>query len=306
MKRSSHIVLGIIPLLIAGGILWKSRHYDPAYFVPPQAATATATSWVPDKVETWILTDKAWFPSERMFEKIDGKDQFYQPFGVDGLLCGSWTSGAESWDMYLYVMKDSKGAHGAFSGEKPASANVEPGAARRYSSAGSVVIQAGRFYLQLISTSAEGATAATDIAKLANALSGHLLAKSPPETASTITLPASDQVAGSEKLIPKDAFGYTSLANVMDAQYVVNQATGIWFFADGGTGALARYTRELAQYGGEELFTLPDGASGGLMFDSWEIAGIINHELAGVRNAPTKESVLLHWELFKQRSKPAP
>ncbi len=290
MKRSSHIVLGIIPLLIVGGILWKGRHYDPAYFVPPQAATATAASWVPDKVDTWTLTDKVWFPSERMFEKIDGKDQFYQPFGVDGLLCGSWTSGAESWDMYLYVMKDSKGAHGAFSGEKPASANVEPGAARRYSSAGSVVIQA----------------AATDIAKLANTLSGHLLAKSPPETAPMPTLPAADQVVGSEKLIPKDAFGYTSLANVMDAQYVINQATGTWFFADGGTGALVRYTQELAQYGGEELFTLPDGASGGLMFDSWEIAGIIDHELTGVRNTPTKESVLQHWELFKQRSKPAP
>jgi hypothetical protein len=42
------------------------------------------------------------------------------------------------------------------------------------------------------------------------------------------------------------------------------------------------------------------------MFDSWEIAGIIDHELAGVRNTPTKESVLQHWELFKQRSKPAP
>jgi len=306
MKRSSHIVLGIIPLLIAGGIVWKSRHYDPAYFVPPQATTPTAESWVPDKVDTWTLTDKAWFPAERMFEKIDGKDQFYQPFGVDGLQCGSWTSGAEAWDMYLYVMKDSKGAYGAFSGEKPAAATVEPGTARRYSSSGSVVIQAGRFYLQLISTSAEGAATATTITNLAQALSSTLLAKSPPETGTMLILPAADQIAGSEKLIPKDAFGYTSLANVMNAQYVINQTTGTWFFADGGTGALTRYTQELAQYGGEELFTLPDGASGGLMLDSWEIAGIINGGLAGVRNAPTKERALQHWEFFKQRSKPTP
>ena len=37
------------------------------------------------------------------------------------------------------------------------------------------------------------------------------------------------------------------------------------------------------------------------MFGEWEITGVINGRLTGVRNAITKEELLMHWNHLKDR-----
>ena len=53
-------------------------------------------------------------------------------------------------------------------------------------------------------------------------------------------------------------------------------------------------------YGGEELFS-EEGASGGSMFGSWGIAGVLDGAVWGVQSAPSREALMEHWKVLKGR-----
>lgn len=291
--RIVRLVLALIPLALAAGVAFKGRSFDPAFFTPAEGAIPAGMT-LPEHLEGWTLREIEWFPEAEMYRKINGRAQFYQTFGVEGLLAGTWRKEEATWDMYVFTMRTASVAAGVFAAERPP-ASSGAGQTSHYALPGLYAAHAGRAYVQFVAGMPDAPPAA--IAALARRIVDEHLSKrdqAADRTATAITLPADRQVADSAGLYPKDAFGYTALTDVCYADYAVGASHATWFLAAGGAAAFAGYTNELARFGAEQVFRLPR-AAGGEMFGAWEVAGLVNGTLAGVRGAASKEQLLAHW-----------
>ena len=101
-------------------------------------------------------------------------------------------------------------------------------------------------------------------------------------------------------VVPASAFGFSVFKNVRTVQVSLDDAGAVWFTTSGDEALVTAYAEELAMYGGDGLFT-ENGASGGSMFGSWGLAGVLNGELWGVQNAPSRETLMLHWNTLKEK-----
>lgn len=251
------------------------------------------------RIAGWGLHNSAWFPESSMYEKINGKAELYQEFGVVGLLTGTWQQGEHQWDMYLYYMKNARAATGVFLVERPDQYQPIPSAEQAYGTDGAHVSAFGNYYLQLLSVSPHG-----DPQSVMGLADGIVEARKEAvvidtgDGADKFGLPDDGQLPDSRSVYTSNAFGYQSLGNVLCAAYEVDGTTAVWFTAGGGTDALSGYANELSRFGGEDIFSL-DGAVGGKMFGSWELAAVIGGDLVGVREAGSKSELLKHWRAFK-------
>jgi hypothetical protein len=283
----------------------KGQHFDPAFFTPSDMQMNALP--VPSEIGQWRLEGGQMFPAERMFEKINGKADYYLQYHALELCSGEWASGDQRWDMYLYHFKDAQGARYAFTGER-ASNSQGMRSMSGYRVPGQVAVLAGPFYLQL---NAHKVDADTDPAEaLARELVAHFGDTSPAEDGRPVeplaSLAGDAMIADSEGLLPEGAFGFSVLNEVQTIRVSLSGAEAVWFKAPGNAEALAAYAEELKQYGGEQLFE-QDGASGGLMFSSWDIAAVADGALWGVHAAPSREALLAHWEALRtalQRDRP--
>ena len=293
------VILVAIPVLILAAIVFKGRVYDPAYFTPPESAHdgGRGTRALPDTIEGWRSGDTRWLPDERMYEVINGKAQFYQKFGVEGLHTGTWANGDAEWQMFLYVMDSASAAEGAFFAERPESATRVEAGTEAYTVPGAVMVQAGQYYLQLVAVST---SISTDSGlELARRLLGDIMPVTDGIAASDAMLPEQFREPGSDGLHAADAFGYTSLSGVHFASYTVADESTTWFIVDGDDRTVSAYRDELARYGAKALFA-EDGGVGGDMYGSWEILGVVGGVPIGVRGASSREVLMNHWRTWKQ------
>ena len=100
--------------------------------------------------------------------------------------------------------------------------------------------------------------------------------------------------------MPESAFGFSAFNSVRTVDVVLNDRPAVWFTLEGDAETVAAYAEELAMYGGEELFT-DDRLSGGSMFGSWSIAGVLNESVWGVQNAPSRDALMEHWNALVER-----
>jgi len=304
----------LLPFILAVLFFIKGRHYDPAFFEPPAAEFSALP--VPSAMGEWVLEGAQTLPAERMFEKINGKADYYLQYGAVELCSGEWvangqsegsdSAGAERWDMYLYRFKEEQGARGAYIGERPADGRAIEGA-EGYTVPGQAVIAAGTFYLQLnAQAAAADASAAIDLAlALAPILSGSASEMQSEAVLDLVALAGDSLVGDSEGFLPESAFGFSALNKVRTVQVSLNGSEAIWFTASGNAETVAAYAEELAMYGGENLFS-QNGGSGGSMFNSWEFAGILNGMVWGIHDAPSREALLQHWDLLKEKLQTLP
>jgi len=288
----------ILPFVVLLLFIIKGQFYNPAAFTPP-ASVVTALP-VPVSWGNWALESGTVLPAERMFEKINGKADYYLQYGALELSCGEWVAGGQSWDMYLYRFETEQGARGAYNGEKPADRHPMEGI-EGYTLPGQAAMTVGIYYLQLNALSA-GADPAPAI-ELCMALKPHLESTDGGALAASIDLVAlagADRTAEAEGFVPENAFGFSAFNNARTIDVALNAADAVWFTTEGDASTVAGYAEELAIYGGEELFTQGE-ASGGSMYGLWSIAGVLEGQVWGVQNASSREALLQHWTALQQR-----
>ncbi len=302
MYRRIFLSLGwLFPIAVLLVFLIKGQHYNPAVFTPPKASNSALP--LPSSVEGWVLEGGAVLAADRMYEKIDGKSDYYLQYGAVDLFSGEWIAGEQRWDMYLYHFKTVQGARGAYTGERPADGLPIEGS-EGYALPGQAVLAAGSYYLQLNALEA-GADPEPAIA-LARALLSLLdgaTEEAPPKAEIDLTALAGADMAGdAEGFVPENAFGFSSLNQVRTVDVVLDGAKAVWFTTSGDDELVSAFAEELAMYGGEDLFS-ENGAAGGAMFGSWSIVGLLDGAIWGVHGTPSQELLQRHWNALQKRLK---
>ena len=289
----------LLPFILALLFFIKGQCYNPAFFEPPAAEFFALP--VPLSVGDWALEGAQTLSAERMFEKINGKADYYLQYGAIELCSGEWVAHGQRWDMYLYRFKEEQGARGAYAGERPADGRTIEGA-EGYAVPGQAVITTGSFYLQLnAQTAAADASVAIDLALALAPILGGSASESQSEVMLDLAALAGDAMVGDpEEFLPESAFGFSALNKVRAIRVSLNGSEAVWFTAPGDVETVAAYAEELAMYGGENLFS-QNGGSGGSMFGTWEFAGVLNGAVWGIHNAPSREALLQHWEALGER-----
>ncbi len=289
----------IFPFLVLLFFVIKGQFYDPSVFTPPTSEITALP--VPVSLGGWALAEGVVLPADRMFEKINGKADYYLQYGAVELGSGVWEANGQQWDMYLYRFEQEQGARGAYNGEKPSEGQPMEGA-EGYFLPGQAAMTVGTYYLQLNAITA-GADP-TPAVELARALIPHLsdvgdMAETEKQV-DLMALAGADMTGEAEGFVPESAFGFSAFNNVRTADVALNDSQTVWFTLEGDADTIAGYAEELAMYGGEELFT-EGRASGGSMFGAWSIAGMISGQVWGVQNAPSRDVLMLHWGTLQER-----
>ncbi len=199
------------------------------------------------------------FNAENLYEKIDGRAESFLQYGVKGMAYTFYhPTGDPSNELQLYIfeMADSLKALGKYGSEKPEEFQAIAIGDQGYTSAGSLLFYAGRYYIQIVSTKDDPkfAAFAVDLAKRVLAAqkpgmapasapsSGEAVAAGAAGPKSTAASPAPAALAakpepkelspasffaflpakgrdGDPKYVAQDAFGYSFLSDVFMADY---------------------------------------------------------------------------------------
>ncbi len=299
MLRRSLLAAGwLLPPVLALLFALKGRHYDEGFYLPPAAAASALP--VPGALGAWTLEGGDVLPADRMFEKIDGKADYYLQYGAVELCSGEWVADGQRWDMYLYRFKEAQGARGAYNGERPADGKPLEGI-EGYAVPGQAAVSAGCFYLQLNAQTAEADPApAVELARTLASLLGGVAGDEVPDAAVDLAVLAGDAAAGTEEYLPENAFGFSVFAGVRSIRVRLGPGEAVWFTCPGDAATVAAYAEELAAFGGEECFD-EDGMAGGAMFGSWSLAGVMEGAVWGVQEAATRDALSAHWSALRER-----
>jgi hypothetical protein len=177
------------------------------------------------------------FNAENLFEKIDGRAESFIQYGVQGMAYTYYhPADDESMEAQLYIfeMKDQLQAFGKYGSEKPENMPTAAIGSEGYTSAGSTIFYAGKYYTQVVTTKDDPKLAAfaLDIAKRvaekqkgpsgSDATAGGTTVAGPE--AIFKLLPAEPKRSG-EKYVALDAFGYSFLSDVFMADYQEGDAS---------------------------------------------------------------------------------
>jgi hypothetical protein len=171
------------------------------------------------------------FNAENLFEKIDGRAESFIQYDVQGMAYTYYhPAGDDSMEAQLYIfeMKDPLKAYGKYGSEKPDGVPTVAIGTEGYTSAGSTLFYAGKYYTQVVTTKDDPKLAAfaMEIAKRvaekqSPSSAGGVAAAGPKGTSPADIfklLPAGPKKAG-EKYVAQDAFGYSFLGDVFMADY---------------------------------------------------------------------------------------
>jgi len=171
-----------------------------------------------------------------------------------------------------------------------------------YTLPGQAAMTLGAYYLQLNALSAGADPVPAE--KLAMAMKPYLdvngKAGADEPQIDLIALAGTDAIVDAEGFIPESAFGFSSFSNVRTVEVSLSNTAAVWFTCEGNEETVSAYAEELMLYGGEQLFK-EEGISGGSMFGSWSMAGVIKDAVWGIQNAPSREALLQHRCTLRER-----
>lgn len=294
--RLVQLLLWVLPAGIVALVLWRGTCLDPAFVQPPDKAAAPSGLRFPETLGAWRAAAHEWFPRERIYEKIDGRDVLFMQYDVQSLQCATW-DGAGAWDMYLYTMREPAGARGVWLAEKPATAQLTHDGTVWFTP-GAAAVHHGQFYLAISAAQADASI--TDATNLLALLRAYLPAAATAARDPAALLPRDGMSENSLEFIPNDAFGFETLDNIHAAGYRVADDDAVWFVtvASNSTAAAAlvsQYADEFACFGGSQTFAHAHGFSG-VMFDAWETIIYTNDIVFGVRDANSLDTLTQHWQ----------
>ncbi len=153
------IVAGLI--FVAAWVAWKGAHPDPELFAAGPdllvgARGATDRDPLPEALaaDGWSEGPVTEFDSSNLYEKIDGREDYYKSFGFQRLTVGSLSRDDDETavvDIELFDLGSAQNALGAYAGERPA--NVRPAigdGGLSHQSRNGAFLTRGRFYARII------------------------------------------------------------------------------------------------------------------------------------------------------------
>lgn len=172
------------------------------------------------------LTAVEQFDAVTLSDKIDGRAEFYLELGFEILETRRYEirhPAPKQCEAFVFRMTSPLAAFAAWSNQRRPDARPETTLPYAYTTANALYLVKGRYYVELVSPWGEfgGSPFARNLAReLYDKIKdgsdqGDVLA----------ALPAEGRVPGSERLILKDAFGFSKLDNVVLADYHVDHTT---------------------------------------------------------------------------------
>jgi hypothetical protein len=198
------------------------------------------------------------FNADNLYEKIDGRAESFLQYGVKGMAYTFYHPASDSSNeiqVYVFEMADPLKALGKYGSEKPEEAKVIPVGTEGYTTAGSTLFYASRYYTQIVST-ADDPKFSNFALELARRIAGKQVpggdnreasvaaapkpadglepaaAAPQPGPATTISKPAAETTPavyfrflptagkqGDNKYVAQDVFGYSFLSDVFMADY---------------------------------------------------------------------------------------
>jgi hypothetical protein len=253
-----------------------------AKFSPPRGITRAGTA---EQFDAATLSDK-----------IDGRAEFYLDLGFEALQCQRFApedSNDKGFEAFVLCMTSPLAAFAAWSNQRRPDARADTTLPFAYVTANAYYFVKGSYYVELVSPWAQFGTW-EGTRRFAQALHDAI------ETGATDSdvlslLPAENRVRGSERLILKDAFGFSKLDKVLQADYVIEGTTVTLWLSPRANEQEARelarayhefVTREL----GADDATAQLGASSGEMraanaLGDYEVVCAWGTKLVGVRGA---------------------
>jgi hypothetical protein len=234
------------------------------------------------------------FDATTLSDKIDGRAEFYLEIGFEQLETRRYQLGAEAnrwFEAFVYRMKSPVAGFAAWSGQRRSDAEVSREMPLAYGTANAVYFVCGRWYVELVA-GWSGFGKDPRAWQCARALREQL-AGGEQETDIAAILPTEGRVAGSERLILKDAFGFAKLDNVILADYLEETTTLTLFVSlrasEEEAAALAKaYHAYLTQEMGADDASPKEQADGILVaraLGEYEIIAHCGKRLVGVHAA---------------------
>jgi len=182
------------------------------------------------------------FNAENLYEKIDGRAESFIDYKVRGMAYANYQPAGDEGNevqLYIFEMSDPINALGKFRSERPEGAEPLEVGAEGYTSAGSTMFYADRYYKKIVSTKDDPKFSA-----FALDLARRIVAKQKPASPSAATVTESGEPAApaatpetffailpkepgrtNPNYAPADVFGYSFLSSVFLADYSEGEAT---------------------------------------------------------------------------------
>ncbi|MBD3297894.1 MAG: hypothetical protein GF341_04500 [candidate division Zixibacteria bacterium] len=182
------------------------------------------------------------YDEKNLYKKINGHDVAFFRFGFQMLTFASYGGSDDTFlDTYLYRMGSRENALGIFANERSDDREPLDRIGTGYRSGGGIFFYRGPWYVQIIPSVDNSATAAA-----ADEMTDSLLAVLPAPQAPIPQLawfPESKRIALSEGYIPDNAFGTDFLGDVFTAQYELadSRVTAFRHRSDSATVVFDRY-----------------------------------------------------------------
>jgi hypothetical protein len=298
-SRAERVASSAILLLLAvlaAALLPRRRQ-------PVGASTSSAARPDAEEPHTLVLAEldlPGWEPGgpleffrlDRVYEKIDGKIEFYKPLGFRSLAVRRYLAagGSDSLEIYVFDLGTAEGAFAAFTSQRRSGARRLPFSDLADLSENSAFFAHDRYYVEIIGAS-ESPSVVAAVAEAAARLAAKLPGESwaPPETA---WFPSEGRVKDSVALSLSNGFGFEPFDRLFTALYEEHGARVQAFIHPTDSPESAR-----ARLNAWQTFLLENGAKAGpappelgdaRLFDLFgmvEIAFVEGRCLAGVHEA---------------------
>ncbi len=240
------------------------------------------------------------YVADTLYEKINGRAPAYLEYNFQELTCRSFTvkgTTADFIDVYLFRMDSPLNAFGIFSAERDDSGQALDFVADGYASEMGYFLRRGDTYVQILASSTEPVVMDTALE-----FTRQLVLTLPADTSGMegrSFLPEEGQITGSLTYINDNAYGQASLSEVFEARYNIDGKELTYFVksASDATVATSVWTevknfydnygsqQESMEMEGTRLFSAD-------MFGQWAAIYVKDNRVAGVVNAPDRQSAL--------------
>jgi hypothetical protein len=310
-KTETFVGYGVILLLliITGGLLLKQSHFNPSILEPgalkQELSTQPLSPLTPlqDLIQyapqgLIPLSPAESFGPENLSDKIDGKAELYLSAGFVSLTSQRFAlkdKPSEWIEAFIYHMGSSRGSYSVYSMQKRSEARDLELGDYGYGTENALYFVHGPYYLEIVSSVAQGT-----MAELMLSFARNFLSKTPVESNVLNELdlfPKKNLNRESISLLPSNGFGFEQFDSIFTAQYMVGDTEVTAFLSrrkskDEATSLVEAYTSFLLTFGGTELKSILDipGAKLVEIMDTYELVFSRGSFLAGVHGAENRKA----------------
>ncbi|MHC4623163.1 MAG: DUF6599 family protein [Planctomycetota bacterium] len=173
------------------------------------------------------------YTAENLYEKINGKADFYIDAGFEQLSTQRFISSDNEtlWlELYVYDMGNIRNAFSVYSRQRRPEVPPLPDVQFGYSTANSLYFVHGKYYIELVA-SAESQELRAAAIELTQKVRTDLAIEQRTEIAELGLFPAENLVPDSFRLYPSDTFGFERLTNTFAARYEIDGEIVTAFFS---------------------------------------------------------------------------